>query len=33
MKFSGQWLLHKNKPFDEVYRSVVGKKAAMSKKD
>lgn len=32
MKFSGQWLLHKNKPFDEVYRNVVGKKVTVPKK-
>ena len=30
LKFSGQWLQHKSKPFNEVYESVTGKKSLSS---
>jgi DNA-binding MarR family transcriptional regulator len=32
LKFSGQWLQHKSKPFGEVYESVTGKKVPAGKK-
>ena len=32
LKFSGQWLQHKTKPFKEVYESVTGKKIGNGKK-